>query len=230
MNTLTHLVRGLTTSGENDVAVFSTWKPSKPQLESGAKYILGSLSNSVLVEQTLRDHDIEVVYHLAGIADIDECLRRPVDTVRYNILGTVIVLEASRKALIKRFVFASSAYVYSNSGSFYAASKHAMAGFFDSLRIELADSGVSVTMVYPGIVATEVRTHAFGPNGTSLGRSHLNETKAMTAEKCAQLILTATAQRKRELVMTFRGRLGLWLKLIAPRFIDRIASKAIGNG
>jgi short-subunit dehydrogenase len=114
--------------------------------------------------------------------------------------------------------------------SFYAASKHAMAGFFDSLRIELADSGVNVTMVYPGIVATEVRKRAFGPKGTSLGRSHLNETEAMTAETCAQLILNATAQRKRELVMTFRGRMGLWLKLIAPGFIDRIASKAIGNG
>jgi short-subunit dehydrogenase len=113
--------------------------------------------------------------------------------------------------------------------SFYAASKHAMAGFFDSLRIELADSGVSVTMIYPGFVATEVRKRAFGPKGKSLERSPLNETEVMTAETCAQLILKATAQRKRELVMTFRGRLGLWLKLIAPRLTDHIARKAIEN-
>jgi len=111
--------------------------------------------------------------------------------------------------------------------SFYAASKHAMAGFFDSLRIELADSDVRVTMVYPGFVATGVRTRAFGPEGSSLGKSTLNEPGIMTAETCARLILTATAQRKRELVMTFGGRLGLWLKLIAPRLTDRLARRAI---
>lgn len=113
--------------------------------------------------------------------------------------------------------------------SFYAASKHAMAGFFDSLRIELADSGVRVTMVYPGFVATGVRKRACGPSTNSLGRSHLHEPDVMAAETCAQLILNAAAQRKRELVMTFRGRLGLWLKLIAPGQTDRIAQKAIEN-
>jgi len=113
--------------------------------------------------------------------------------------------------------------------SFYAASKHAMAGFFDSLRIELTDSGVRVTMVYPGFVATEVRKRAFGTNSTSSRRNPPNEPDVMTAETCAELILNATAQRKRELVMTFRGRLGVWLKLIAPGLTDRIARRAIEN-
>jgi len=53
----------------------------------------------------------------------------------------------------------------------YAASKHAMVGFFDSLRIELAGSGVSVTIVYPDFVATETRQRAFGPDGKPLGQS-----------------------------------------------------------
>ena len=110
----------------------------------------------------------------------------------------------------------------------YAASKHAMAGFFDSLRIELADYGISVSMIYPGFVATEVRKQAYGPDGKPLERSSLRETEVMTAESCANLILKAAAQRKRELVMTHRGRLGLWLKLIAPRLVDRMASKAVG--
>ena len=50
----------------------------------------------------------------------------------------------------------------------YSASKHAMAGFFDSLRIELADSGVSVTMIYPGFVATGIRENATGPDGKAI--------------------------------------------------------------
>jgi short-subunit dehydrogenase len=112
----------------------------------------------------------------------------------------------------------------------YAASKHAMAGFFDSLRIELADSGVSVTMVYPGFVATEIRKQALGPDGKPLDQSPSQETKVMTVEECAQLIVQATAQRKGELVMTFRGKVGLWLKLIAPGLVDRIARKAIEEG
>jgi short-subunit dehydrogenase len=112
----------------------------------------------------------------------------------------------------------------------YAASKHAMAGFFDTLRIELKNSGVSVTMVYPGFVSTEVRQRALGPDGKPLGKSPVKEKKVMSPEKCASLILPAIAKRKRELVMTTRGKLGIWLKLIAPSLVDSIAEKAIEKG
>ncbi|HSH69482.1 MAG TPA: SDR family NAD(P)-dependent oxidoreductase, partial [Deferrisomatales bacterium] len=112
----------------------------------------------------------------------------------------------------------------------YAASKHAMTGFFDSLRIELAGSGVSVTVVYPGFVTTEIHTRAFGADGRPLGTSPLQEGVAMTAEECAARIVTAVERRRRQLVMTRRGRLGLWLKLIAPGLVDRIARNAIERG
>ena len=109
----------------------------------------------------------------------------------------------------------------------YAASKHAMAGFFDSLRIELEDDGISVTMIYPGFVATEIRYRALSSDGIPLGKSHLNEENIMSAEKCARLIIDAAAKRKREVVMTAKGKLGLWMKLIAPRLVDKVAKKAI---
>ncbi len=112
----------------------------------------------------------------------------------------------------------------------YAASKHAMAGFFDSLRVELMDSKVSVTVIYPGFVATEVRERALGADGRPLGKSHLDESNVMSAEQCAQQIADAIAKRKRELVMTARARIGLWLKLIAPGMVDKIALKSIRKG
>lgn len=112
----------------------------------------------------------------------------------------------------------------------YAASKHAMAGFFDSLRVELMDDGVAVTMIYPGFVQSEVRTRALGPDGQSVGSSTAQEDQAMTAEECARIISRATARRKREVVMTTRARLGLWMKLIAPSVVDNISMKAIENG
>ena len=112
----------------------------------------------------------------------------------------------------------------------YAASKHAMAGFFDTLRIELADSGVSVTMAYPDFVATDVRARAFGRAGKPLGTSPVQEGKVMPTDVAARKILAAAATRKREIIMSRRGRLGLWLKLIAPSLIDRIARRAIARG
>ncbi|MBL7977756.1 MAG: SDR family oxidoreductase [Bacteroidetes Order II. Incertae sedis bacterium] len=114
--------------------------------------------------------------------------------------------------------------------SIYAATKHAMTGFFDSLRIELAGSGVDITMIYPGFVQSEIRGRAIGPDGKAIGDSPVKEREVMTAEACARQILVATAARKRELVMTTRGKLGLWVKLIAPRLVDNIARKAIETG
>ena len=90
-------------------------------LRDDQSLIQGDILDQELVDTVIADNDI--VYHFAGIADVDECARRPVDTVRYNILGTVQILEACRKANIKRFVFASSAYVYSKYGYFYKTSK-----------------------------------------------------------------------------------------------------------
>ncbi len=112
----------------------------------------------------------------------------------------------------------------------YAASKHAMRGFYDSLRIELMNTGVSVTMIYPGFVTSEVRERALGIDGNPVGKSHLDESKIMSTEECARQIINAAAKRKRELVMTPKGKLGLWIKLIAPKLIDRTSLKTMEKG
>src|SRR6185436_2558898 len=83
----------------------------------------------------------------------------------------------------------------------YSPTKAAQALFFEALRLELQDSGVDITMVYPGVVATDIRRHGFGADGTPAGRSGLKEEKAMPVQECARQILQATHERKRELVM-----------------------------
>ena len=112
----------------------------------------------------------------------------------------------------------------------YAASKHAMAGFFDSLRIELADTGVTVTIVNPGFVGTGTQGRNLGADGAPLGVSPVNAAAVMTPEECARITVAAAAARKREVVMTARGKFGLWLKLFAPGLVDRITAKAIARG
>ena len=112
----------------------------------------------------------------------------------------------------------------------YAGSKHAMAGFFDSLRIELADDGVSVTIVYPGFVATDIASRGLGPGGRPLGHRPIDNNAVMSAEECARRIISAAAARRRQLIMTRRARIGQWLRLVAPDLIDRVAARAIERG
>ena len=111
----------------------------------------------------------------------------------------------------------------------YAASKHAQVGFFDSLRIELASTGVSVTVIYPDFVATETRQRAFGPDGAPLGKSPVQEGEVMTAAECASISISGIADRKREVVMG-RGRLLQYLLPFIPGLIDRITARAIERG
>ncbi len=109
----------------------------------------------------------------------------------------------------------------------YAASKHAMRGFFDSLRIESEGSGITVTMIYPGFVATGIGEYATGPDGKPVQVSPVNPAAVMSTEECARQIVVATRRRSRELVMTPTGKLIPWLKLIAPGLVDRMVRRAI---
>lgn len=155
--------------------------------------------------------------------------------MRVNYLGSVYCtwhalphLKRTRGRIVGVSSLTGKTGVPTRSG--YGASKHAMTGLFDSLRIELIETGVTVTMAYPGFVATEIRERAFGPDGKPLGTSPVREAEVMEADTCARLILEGAARRRRELVMTRRGKLGMWLKMVAPALVDRIARRAIEEG
>lgn len=109
----------------------------------------------------------------------------------------------------------------------YSASKHALFGFFDSLRIELMGTGVTVTMIAPDFVLSEMHRRAFGSDGNPLGKSPMQEDKIMTAEDCAAMIVKAIENRDRLLITSLRAKLGRWMKMIAPAAIDNLALKAI---
>jgi short-subunit dehydrogenase len=112
----------------------------------------------------------------------------------------------------------------------YAASKHALHGFFDSLRCELAGTGVSVTLVCPDFVASEIHRRALGPDGRPLGASPMQESKILTAVACAAAILRAARRRRRLVLLSARGKVGRFVRLVAPGLIDRIAIRAVARG
>jgi short-subunit dehydrogenase len=109
----------------------------------------------------------------------------------------------------------------------YSPTKAAQALFFEALRLELQDSGVDVTIVYPGVVATNIRLHGYGPDGKPAGKSGLKEDNAMSVDECVRRIVQAMLARKRELVMTLQGRIGLWLRLALPKVVDRMILRAV---
>ncbi len=154
--------------------------------------------------------------------------------MRVNYLGSVYVthaalphLKRSRGLIVAISSLTGKTGVPTRSG--YAASKHAMQGFFDSLRIELLGTGVDVLVVSPGFVRTGIRDRVLGADGRPLGASPGDEKggATMSLEECTRILVRAIDRRQREVVMTARARVGMWLKLVAPRAVDRFARNAI---
>lgn len=114
-------VANVLTKEDHDVTIFDLKKP--PFLQKGQKMIIGNILDKKVIEDSLKDMD--VVYNFAGIADIDAANNNPIETVKNNILGNTIILETCRLNKIRRFIFASTLYVYSEAGQFYRSSKQA---------------------------------------------------------------------------------------------------------
>src|SRR3989339_1105081 len=115
-----HVADELTSRGYS-VTVFDR-KPSA-YLKNGQKSIVGDITCQEDINKAVVGHDI--VYNFAGEADITNAHANPLETVKSNIMGTTLLLEAAKKNRIKRFVFASTLYVYSSAGSFYRVTKQA---------------------------------------------------------------------------------------------------------
>lgn len=109
----------------------------------------------------------------------------------------------------------------------YSATKFAMTGFFEALRTELRGAGVSVTTAYPGVVATNIRHRGYDATGRPAGKSGLKEEGAMSVGECARLIIEGMNGRRREVVMTAKGKLGRLLKIIAPGLVEKMALAAL---
>jgi short-subunit dehydrogenase len=111
--------------------------------------------------------------------------------------------------------------------SSYVASKFAVTGFSDSLRMELNQTGVSVTVICPYWVVTEFHEQMLDKDGQPKGPSGraIYTEKTMTADQCAQIALKAARCRKRQVVMR-PGTPVLWMKLIAPGLADRVVISA----
>jgi short-subunit dehydrogenase len=154
------------------------------------------------------------------------------DLMRINLWGSVWCthaalphLKAARGSIVAVSSLAGLVGVPGRTA--YGATKFAMTGFFEALRAELKGAGVSVTTAYPGVVATRIRHHGYNAAGMQAGSSSLKEDKAMSVDECARLIVDGMNARKREVVMTAKGKAGRYLKLIAPGMVESLALAAL---
>lgn len=136
-------VADVLTKNNYDVIVFD--KIKSPYLNSGQVMVIGDILDQKAVDEAMVGCDI--AYNFAGIADMDEAKINPVETVKDNVLGNTILLDCAKKNKIKRYIFASSIYVYSHLGSFYRASKQACELFIESYH---AEHGLNYTILRYG--------------------------------------------------------------------------------
>ncbi len=154
---------------------------------------------------------VDIMVHNAGLAARDRVTNTSREVqerlLRTNYLGPALLTQAVLPSMLERsgghFVVISSL-----SGKYggpllssYAASKHALHGFFESLRAEEHDRGIVITIVVPGFIKTDITAHALTGSGGSFGRVLPIYRNAMGPDECARRILRAVARQRQEVLI-----------------------------
>lgn len=109
--------------------------------------------------------------------------------------------------------------------SAYSASKHALHGFFESLRAEEYDNGVRVTLVMPGFIRTQVSVNALTADGSAQGSMDEAQNAGMSADECAERLLKAVQQGSDQVIIAGREKAGVYLKRWSPALYRRLIRK-----
>jgi short-subunit dehydrogenase len=164
----------------------------------------------------------------ASVNDLSEAVVRALFEV--NFFAAVALTQLALPELIRvrgRIVVISSVtgLVGTPTRSAYAASKHALHGFFDALRIELRSRRVSVTLVCPGLVDTPIRARALLGDGREQGFDDARGQRMLSAQKVAEKTLRAASAGRRRLLLGREMRLARFLSVVAPGLLDRVLAK-----
>ncbi len=168
--------------------------------------------------------------HRSAFADTDTAVIRRVMEV--NFFGAVHCTKAALPGLLARkgLVIAISsiaglAPLHGRTG--YAASKHAIQGFFSSLRGELSERGVGVLIVCPGFTATGIAVHALDADGQPTRHPQSTVGRIATPESVADAVFAAAERDQSMLVLSTVGRVTWWLQRLAPALYERIMVRSL---
>ncbi len=185
-----------------------------------------------LVEETIKAFGrIDILLNNAGISmralfeDTRlEVIHRLMNT---NFWGTVYCthyalpyLLASKGSIIGVSSIAGKKGLPGRTG--YSSSKFAMEGFLETLRTENLKKGLHVLVACPGFTATGIRSSSLAADGSAQGESPRDESKMMSSDQVARAIYQAVERRKRDLILTFNGKLTVFLDKFFPGFMDKL--------
>lgn len=187
----------------------------------------------MLVDETIKKYgQIDVLINNAGISmralfeDVDlNVIRNLMDV---NFYGTVYCTKFALPHLLETKgslvgVISIAGYVGLPGRTGYSASKFAIRGFLDTVRIENLKKGLHVLVAAPGFTASEVRKVALTEDGSQQGETPRDESKMMSAEECARRIVCAIEKRKRSLILTFtEGKLTVFMGKFFPALLDKL--------
>lgn len=189
-----------------------------------------------LAEKTYRGIDILInnagITHRSAFRETDYRVFHRVMEVNY--FGAVHCTKASLENLIENrgmIVAISSvagfAPLLGRTG--YSAAKHALHGFFESLRTELYGTGVDILIVCPSFIATDIEKNALGENGKPTQHPQSRVGKRISAEEASERIFQATEKRKRLLILSPVGKLSYLMMKIHPPWYEGIMRKSLSS-
>jgi short-subunit dehydrogenase len=192
-----------------------------------------------LINQTIKTFGrIDILVNNAGLsmralfndADLD-VLRRLMDV---NFWGTVYCTKYALPYILKScgtVVGVSSIAGFKGlpGRTGYSASKFAMNGFLESLRVENLNKGINVLTVCPGFTASNIRNVALGKDGSAQGESPRDEQKMMQPDEVARHMISAIVKRKKLIVLTGQGKLVVLLNKLFPAWVDKLTFKEMAK-
>jgi len=192
-----------------------------------------------LVAKTIEKYGrIDVLVNNAGISmramfkDLDlKVLKSLMDV---NFWGTVYCtkhalpyLLESKGSLVGVISIAGYSALPARTG--YSASKYAVRGFLDTVRIEHIKDGLHVLVFAPGYTSSNVRNAALTADGTPQGKTPLDENGLMSAEECAERLAKGVASRKSHMTLTGLGKATVLLRSFFPNLLDKLTYKFIAR-
>jgi len=194
-----------------------------------------SSSIQLVTEEVLSKFEIDLLFNNGGISQRSLTSETSIESDRkifeVNYFGHVQMTKAILPQMLNR----KSGHIVTTSSltgkwgfylrSAYAASKHALHGFFDSLRMEVEDSGIRVTLITPGFIATEISKHAIDKSGNPSGEMDNNQAKGISSEECARQILAGIVAGKDEFGVGGKELRGLFLHRYFPKLFKKILKR-----
>lgn len=192
-----------------------------------------------LIEQTVaRFGKIDVLVNNAGISmralfeDLDLCVIKSL--MNTNFWGTVYCTKFALPYLLKTKgsvvgVISTAGFVGLPARTGYSASKFAIRGFLNTLRVEHLYDSLHVMIFAPGFTSSNIRNVALTNDGSLQGSTPRDEGKMMSAEKVAKLLAKGIRRRKRQIILTPLGKITVLLSLLCPHFADVGEYKFMAN-